>query len=684
MDRLVRDARPHGLVLLAGAGLSMPAPTSLPGWNAFNSIVLGALARHVATYGGAQFVSRRLEELIAHRDRTTSFAPDFQAQLMEEECGLAYFRVLQALDTAVTNAGHQAVAALARGRVLRAIVTTNFDRLVERALATAEVPYRVFASPADFDTLGDALAGNADAALPVIKVHGSVEAPEHMVDSLRQRLAGRPASLETALAALLRGYPWVAVGFSGADLAYDREYLALRAGAEGGVGLTVLRRPGTEALEAMRDLVAAWGDRGRFLDGDLPATLERLAERCGAPRDARAAHAPALEEDPGAARRAEVTARAEAWAASLEGMQTVNLLTALLQAAGAEEDAFTFRHWVWRYYRRGTDAETASYWRYQHQFGQQLLARGALGHDVDVMPAMESGLRRRVGHGQLALEPEENAWQFLGRAWTDGHRPLAYVELAYILALTRDVTKARNTIKLVRDTALAERDLRTFVDAVIVGGWVHEMAGNFSDGLDWTDRALEIVREVGDEPRRAALAAHRVRFLARIGRGAEALALLADARTVAQRLALASTAADLELGAGILANEERDWPRATEALGRALEGYTGHGPETRLVPCLTELALAYYRAGDPAQAMRSIEQGEALLGKYRSYAPHHYLNTAALFAFDGQFGAARGDLDRAVDAGEATRNPWVAGEAERLRAWFTEIEARARADSTSP
>jgi hypothetical protein len=151
--------------------------------------------------------------------------------------------VLQALDTDAYNACHVAVAALARAGIVRALVTTNFDRLLERALDGAGVPLRVYASPDEFDELASRIeTGGASAPLPIIKPHGSIDHPEHMVDTLRQRIAGRPATLERALVALLHRHPWLLVGFSGADLSYD--YLGLRPAAVGARGIIVLQRFG--------------------------------------------------------------------------------------------------------------------------------------------------------------------------------------------------------------------------------------------------------------------------------------------------------------------------------------------------------------------------------------------------------------------------------------------------------
>src|SRR5688500_11117959 len=119
----------RGLVGLCGAGISMAPPSSLPSWWDFNLAVLHALVRRLVRDTSGAWVEHRFAEVISRREQLRSFTPDFMAQLMEEEVGLDYFRVLQALDASAWNANHGALAGLAAAGVLRAVVTTNFDCL---------------------------------------------------------------------------------------------------------------------------------------------------------------------------------------------------------------------------------------------------------------------------------------------------------------------------------------------------------------------------------------------------------------------------------------------------------------------------------------------------------------------------------------------------------------------------
>lgn len=213
-------AQERGLIVLVGAGISMAPPTSLPSWRDFNTAVLRALADRLEATTSRSWVAGRFERLIERRNTLQAFTPDFMAQLMTEEAGADYFRVLQGLDTDRCNANHEALADRARAGLVRAVLTTNFDRLIELALTARGVAHKVFATTKAFETLPEAL-DQRDAPFPVIKAHGTVTIPSSMVDTLAQRVAGRPQSLEAAIRMLLERSPCLVLGFSGADLAYD-------------------------------------------------------------------------------------------------------------------------------------------------------------------------------------------------------------------------------------------------------------------------------------------------------------------------------------------------------------------------------------------------------------------------------------------------------------------------------
>jgi NAD-dependent SIR2 family protein deacetylase len=153
VETITTHARNDGLVVFAGAGISMPPPSSLPSWYLINEVVLESLARRLEPFAGRKFSEEVRQTLIATRnEKTRHFSPDYHAQIIEDECGPDYFRVLQALDAKEWNGCHSGIAALAKAGFIAAVVTTNFDRLLERALDAAGVRHRVYRKREEYET----------------------------------------------------------------------------------------------------------------------------------------------------------------------------------------------------------------------------------------------------------------------------------------------------------------------------------------------------------------------------------------------------------------------------------------------------------------------------------------------------------------------------------------------------
>ncbi len=163
---LLASARKSKVVVFAGAGVSAGKPSALPGWNETDHAIVRVLVHRLE-----RGLDRPgwLKELIALTDtarKCGDFPPDYQAQIIEEMCGERYFRALQALDVDVVNSGHNGIAAIAAAGALAAIVTTNFDRLIERALDAYGVPYEVAFDDAGFRNTADRLRGGDPPAFP--------------------------------------------------------------------------------------------------------------------------------------------------------------------------------------------------------------------------------------------------------------------------------------------------------------------------------------------------------------------------------------------------------------------------------------------------------------------------------------------------------------------------------------
>lgn len=277
-DGLEAFAQQGELVVFAGAGVSAGWPSALPGWKPLNQAILNALRLRLETALDRQgWLESRVAEVDAQRGMER-FPPEYQAQIIEEMCGERYFHALQALDVSVINVAHDGIAALAEAGALKAIVTTNFDRLIERALDQRGVPYVVAYDDAGYQSL---TAAPADGGLRLIKIHGCVSAPLSMIDTLKQRKLGRSRHLQTCLTPLHSAY-WLYLGFSAADLEGDPDYLGLREGAAHSPGATYVAYPRNPELgKGAQLLMNAYAERGTVVVADSGALLADIGAALG-------------------------------------------------------------------------------------------------------------------------------------------------------------------------------------------------------------------------------------------------------------------------------------------------------------------------------------------------------------------------------------------------------------------
>ncbi len=278
-DRMIDIAKAGSIVVMAGAGVSAERPTALPGWYATQKAIVDVLADRLETaLGRPGWLKSHVILTIDTNRQDERFPPDYQAQLIEEMCGSRYFRALQAFDVNVLNASHDGIAALAASGAVRAVVTTNFDRLIERALDRRGIEYVVAYDESGYGTMAAKLASKSYRPLPLIKIHGTASDYSSMIDTLKQRKKGRAQALSHSLEHLHSSY-WLYLGFSAADLETDRGYLGLVEGTSYSLGATYISYPEGLGLGAGAEaLMAAYGNRGEVVVEYVPAYLAQLCE----------------------------------------------------------------------------------------------------------------------------------------------------------------------------------------------------------------------------------------------------------------------------------------------------------------------------------------------------------------------------------------------------------------------
>ncbi len=331
-NRLEEFARRGEVIVMAGAGVSAGKPSALPGWKPLNAAIVQTLSQRLeAAIDRPGWLSQFIP-VIEENLNTDRFPPDYQAQIIEEMCGDRYFYALQSLDVNAINSGHDGIAVLAAQGALKAVVTTNFDRLIEQALDRRKVDYFVAYDDLGYKRMLESLTTRAGGRIPIIKIHGCVSDHKSMIDTLKQRKRGRSQLLQACLEALYPGY-WLYLGFSAADLETDPQYLGLVAGAEKSSGSTYVAYPGNPTLrEGAKRLMDAYGDRGQMVVAPIAACLGDLCRAIGAIEPDRIPDNVALGE-------AEFQKKLQSWTEKLSTAAVGLCLSAILESIGQAEPA---------------------------------------------------------------------------------------------------------------------------------------------------------------------------------------------------------------------------------------------------------------------------------------------------------------------------------------------------------
>ena len=671
------------LVAFIGAGASALPPSSLPGWLEFNQVLLECLCERLDDYAaGRQPTGEILAAFKALRDERQLLTPDFQAQLMEEEIGSEYFGVWQSIDTDQAGPVHIALAELAsRGRIA-ALITTNFDRLLEIALAARGVAFEVFRDADGFERLL-ARADDAHAPIPVIKIHGSIDDVSSLVDTLRQRVAGRPASLNAVLRRLLHTSPWVFLGWSGADLGYDEHYLGLRDAAADARGFVFVTQPGRAPKPGVAALLDAYRAvdtaKAEVVEGDLSTWLSTIFDL---PAWTPSGAAGSQEEV-----RDRVRARIRAWTETIGPVSTVNIIFAILNGSGLHRQAWWLMRKVFKSYRSSDDTKARSYQRYNYNYGVALLESGFIRNPVRLADDKSNLIEWRTA-------ADQNAFEFLGRGYREGGLLVAGGALAQLLAYRGEVRRAITLADAVITEATKREAWLDLCDIAIASTTIYDIVQFFGPPSHHLEGCREKARELGDEPRRAMLSAHLARLYTNLGDFAKAGALLDDAERVVDRLGL-DKVREIARGArgfwmlasGQPAQQALDYlqrladdvlaedavPLVTKIDLAAPDAdptlLTAHRPFMCRV--LLDLASAALHAGDSPRLVKTFNDFAALAAdRFDGYFPHYaFLRAQCLMHYDPpDRDLALSSINDARAAGAESGNPWVAQFADRLEA----------------
>lgn len=211
-EELLAVVRGGPLALFVGSGVSRDEPSLLPTGDELRDALFDAVVSQAV-------VSADLKD--AARAIVRQCRPESLLYLLDEWQGADWKKSLRFMLDAPPNANHKAIARIAATGKVQALLTTNFDCLLERALES-EVPFRQIFEDDGFG------ASEADGSVVrVLKLHGSLsganDQPTHetilasLVDLANRITPGFSNEKARLLDQMLCSHVFVFVGYSGRD-----------------------------------------------------------------------------------------------------------------------------------------------------------------------------------------------------------------------------------------------------------------------------------------------------------------------------------------------------------------------------------------------------------------------------------------------------------------------------------
>lgn len=254
-------------VVIAGAGISMASPSNLPSWWDFNkSIVLAIKEKALELCPEAKDTLSLFDEI----EKSNIPVQCISDIIVNQAAGESYFPLLTLLNSSKPNKNHFALAELANKGVLKAIITTNFDTLIESAFSKEKVP--LFIANEEKDYL---MIPNHDIC-KLLKIHGSVINYKTLIDTVTQKSVGLSPNKLLALNGVLSDSEIIIVGFSGADLDFDINYIPFSDAIETGSTIKWIIRKGSTPNHNVYKLKEMYPSSVEIVVDDIPEYFIQL------------------------------------------------------------------------------------------------------------------------------------------------------------------------------------------------------------------------------------------------------------------------------------------------------------------------------------------------------------------------------------------------------------------------
>ncbi|MFX1254228.1 MAG: tetratricopeptide repeat protein [Promethearchaeota archaeon] len=514
-NKILDSIRGGKVTFFVGAGISMIPPSCLPSWWQINHTILDALTDEASEYVPD---IKKLTDHIKAREEQGVLPPEFVAELITERFGESYFEVLQVLEGDTPNQIHFWLALLAKVGMLTAIITTNFDTLIEQAFEAVGVPLRVLVDPEDYETVDFShIHSDTNSPCLLLKLHGTATRPNTCIDTLAARKRGFHPVIDQSLRELGSRTFWIFMGYSGADLNAEPNYLGIRARMTHAPGFAWLHLPETKPLPVVSELAQLYGsERGIIEFGVLPDWLNELTPILPsqiAPPQALTLSAQELQDIKTETAR-KITLHARNWAKDRGTAECAIVLVDIAVKAGQRQDA---QNALLKLLAGEKDLELTA------------LGLGIVYQDLADITSHFGDNEKSLTYYQKASTHYQEAGNIEGQFFT-------LQATASLLQNFGRYAEAEKSLMEYLEFARKTNDPDTLVGALIVLAHFYNETGKFQKGLEVLQEALPLSVQHGLEERRAGTLTQMGMIVDELGRIEDAENYFLQAKEVYSRL----------------------------------------------------------------------------------------------------------------------------------------------------
>lgn len=249
--------------IVAGAGISVDAPSNLPSWWKFNEALIDVVKNR------AKQLCSKIDDIFGSIKLDGSFPVQTLSDvLVRNGMGDYYFPILKFLNSDRPNGNHLALSDLVKNGFVDTIITTNFDKLIELAFEERNVPINVMYKDSHFEK-------SITHENVLLKIHGSVDDPMSFIDTVTQKAIGLSKAKRNFLVKRLN-CDIIFVGFSGADFDFDENYIPINVALENNKHIKWIVHPKSKISENVLNLKKKYPTQVEIEEKDLSSFFKEF------------------------------------------------------------------------------------------------------------------------------------------------------------------------------------------------------------------------------------------------------------------------------------------------------------------------------------------------------------------------------------------------------------------------